>query len=320
MTPNIELAQRANKIRLIAAVVFVVGMFFAYFILHTPDRFFPHDLVIEEGATLQEISDTLKEDDLIFSKSFFNIWVLLTGNSKSLKSGTYIVKERTSIFRMAKRISNGVFDQDIVTITIKEGHTLEDIALIVGSRLDNFDPVVFFDISKEGHLFPDTYKFLEYTTTEDFVYRLEHKHDEVMEELLEMYPENERDIEDIVIAASIIEKEADTPEGRRMVSDIIWRRLEIDMPLQVDATFVYGIGKGTFDLTIEDLTTDGAYNTYKRKGLPPTAIANPGRDSLEAAIAPIENDNIFFLTGRDGEMYYAVTYEDHLANKRRFLD
>lgn len=320
MTPTIELVQRANKIRMILAIMFVVCMFMIYFILHTPKRFYPHDLVIEEGATLQEISKKLKDDKLIFSESFFNLWVTMTGHSKNLKSGTYIFKESTSVFRIAKRISDGVFDQEVVTITIQEGYTLDNIAYVAGNKLKNFDPVIFYDIAREGHLFPDTYKFLEYTTTEEFVYRLEHRHDEIIKELLEKYPENDREIEDIIIAASIIEKEADTPEGRRMVSDIIWRRLEIDMPLQVDATFVYGIGKGTFDLTINDLVTDGAYNTYTRKGLPPTAISNPGKDSLEAAFNPIQNENIFFLTGRDGEMYYAITYEDHLLNKRRFLD
>ena len=92
------------------------------------------------------------------------------------------------------------------------------------------------------------------------------------------------------------------------------------MPLQLDATFVYGIGKGTFDLTTKDLLEDGPYNSYVNKGLPPTAIANPGRDSLEAALSPTPSEYVFFLTGRDGEMYYAVTYEGHLENRKKFLD
>lgn len=320
MTLPVELVERANKIRMIAAAFFIMFIFIAYFLLHSPNRFFPHNLVIPEGSSLQEISKILKEDDLITSRSIFNTIVALKGEAKNLKSGTYVFKEKTSIFRVIDRLSGGIFDQDIITITIKEGHTLEGIATVAGNRLDNFDKEYFLTNTTEGYLFPDTYKFLEYVSTEEFIERLEHQQKVVIEELIQKYPENERDINDIVIAASIIEKEADTPEGRRMVSDIIWRRIEMDMPLQVDATFVYGIGKGTFDLTLDDLREDGPYNTYINKGLPPTAIANPGRDSLEAAFAPMSNDNVFFLTGRDGEMYYAVTYEDHLVNKRSFLD
>lgn len=320
MTPPTELVERANKIRLILVVVFIVFIFIGYFILHTPKRFFPLDLVIPENTSLNGVTKILKENDLISSRSLFNIIVTLQGNSGNIKAGTYIFKEKTSIFRVAERLSKGILDQEIINITIKEGHTLEDIVIVAGNRLKNFDEEIFMKNTKEGYLFPDTYKFLEYTTTEEFIERLEHQQKIVIDELKEKYPENERSIEDLIIAASIIEKEADTPEGRRMVADIIWRRIEIDMPLQVDATFVYGIGKGTFDLTMEDLMEDGPYNTYVNKGLPPTAISNPGRDSLEAAFSPYANENIFFLTGRDGKMYYAITYEDHLSNKRRFLD
>jgi len=320
MMPSTESVERANKLRIILSLGLIVFMFVAYFLLISPKRFFPHNLVIPDGASLQVVSKILKEEDLISSRSMFNIIVTLQGESKNIKSGTYVIKEKKNIFNLIERLTNGVFGQDIVTITIKEGHTLEDISNIVSSRLDNFDKELFLETTTEGYLFPDTYKFLEYTTTKEFIERLEYKHGEVVDELKQKYPENEKDINDIVIAASVIEKEADTPEGRRMVSDIIWSRIEMDMPLQVDATFVYGIGKGTFDLTIEDLTTDGEYNTYINKGLPPTAISNPGRDSLEAAFDPIINEYVFFLTGRDGEMYYAVTYEEHLDNKRRFLD
>lgn len=319
MTSNIDIVERANKLRIIGSVILIVIMFSLYFIFHTPNRFFPHDLVIPEGATLQEVSKILKDDNLISSRSAFNIIVTLKGDAKYIKSGTYIFKEKTNLFKISERLTKGIFGQDIIEIRIKEGHTLEGVATVVGSRLKNFDEGLFYNIAKEGYLFPDTYRFLEYTTTEEFVSRLEHEHNEVVSELLEQYP-TDRPLEDIIIMASIIEKEADTPESKRMVSDILWSRIENEMALQVDATFVYGIGKGTFDLTIDDLVEDGPYNTYVNKGLPPTAIANPGKDSIEAALNPTSNDYVFFLTGRDGEMYYAVTYEDHLVNKRRFLD
>jgi UPF0755 protein len=92
------------------------------------------------------------------------------------------------------------------------------------------------------------------------------------------------------------------------------------MPLQVDATFVYERGKGTFDLTTADLRTDSPYNTYTNAGLPPTAISNPGIEAIKAAATINETNYLFFLTGMDGEMYYAETHDQHVVNKQKFLN
>jgi biotin operon repressor len=202
MTPSIEVVERGNKIRLITAVVFVLFIFIVYFTLNAPKRFFPHDLVIPEGSSLQSVSKILKEDKLISSRSLFNILITIQGESGNIKSGTYVFKDKNSIFKIAKRLSNGVFNQDIITITIKEGHTLEGIATVAGNRLENFDKEIFFANTKEGYLFPDTYKFLEYATTEEFIERLEHQQELVMMELREKYPENERTTDDIVKTVS----------------------------------------------------------------------------------------------------------------------
>ena len=120
--------------------------------------------------------------------------------------------------------------------------------------------------------------------------------------------------------ASIIEGEADS-YSRQEVADILWKRIDEDMPLQVDATFVYSIGKSTFDLTLNDLRNeDNPYNSYVFRGLPPTPINNPGIKAIRSAARQNDTPYLFFLTGRDGNMYYASTFEAHKNNRRLYLD
>jgi len=109
-------------------------------------------------------------------------------------------------------------------------------------------------------------------------------------------------------------------ETRQIVAGILWERIALDMPLQVDVSFKYINGKVTKDLSLEDLKVDSLYNSYLYKGLPPTPISNPSLDSILATVTPIETDYLFFLTGRDGIMHYASTYATHLINKELFLD
>ena len=118
-------------------------------------------------------------------------------------------------------------------------------------------------------------------------------------------------LEQIIIMASIVEKEA-TADTREEVANVLWKRYEEEFPLQVDATFVYTHNKGTFDITKNDLANkDNPYNTYYHTGLIPTPISNPGLESIKAAAQPEPTDNYFFLTGQDGKMYFAKTFKEH---------
>jgi UPF0755 protein len=120
--------------------------------------------------------------------------------------------------------------------------------------------------------------------------------------------------------ASILEREANNPEDMRIVAGILWNRLDIDMPLQVDAVFGYIRQENGYTPTAEDLQLDSPYNTYRNRGLPPTPISNPGLDALLAAVQPEETPYLYYLTGRDGKMYYGRTFEDHKRNRALYLD
>lgn len=119
--------------------------------------------------------------------------------------------------------------------------------------------------------------------------------------------------------ASILEGEVRTFEDRKIVSDLLWRRIKIGMPLQVDATFSYINQKTTAELTLNDLKIDSPYNTYKYRGLPPTPISNPGMETLLAAAKPTANVYVFFLNDKDGTSHFSKTYAEHLKLKNKYL-
>jgi UPF0755 protein len=123
----------------------------------------------------------------------------------------------------------------------------------------------------------------------------------------------------LVIMASLLEREAKTLADKRMVAGILWNRIKIGMPLQVDAVFGYIHDRATYSPSFDDLHVDSPYNTYLNKGLPPGPIDNPGLDSIIAAATPTKTSDLYYLTGSDGQMHYAKTFEQHKQNRALYL-
>jgi UPF0755 protein len=119
--------------------------------------------------------------------------------------------------------------------------------------------------------------------------------------------------------ASILEEEANNTEDRRIISGILWKRIEKGMALQVDAPFYYLFGKGSSQLTLSDLATTSPYNTYVNKGLPSAPISNPGLDAIKAAINPKSTPYYFYLADRKGITHYATDHDGHVANRNNYL-
>jgi UPF0755 protein len=125
---------------------------------------------------------------------------------------------------------------------------------------------------------------------------------------------------EIVTMASILEKEVQTDEDRAMVADIFWRRLKAGMPLQADSTINYITGKSDSRANLTDIQIDSPYNTYKYPGLPVGPIGNPGLSAIKAAIYPKANGYWYFLTTDDGKVIYAKSFDEHKANKAKYLN
>ncbi len=129
----------------------------------------------------------------------------------------------------------------------------------------------------------------------------------------------EKSFFDIITIASLIEKEVREYKDKRLVSGIIRKRLEIGMPLQVDATISYITGRRTTEISIAETKIDSPYNTYKYRGLPITPICNPGIESIKAALYPKESDYLYYLSKPDGETVFSRNHQEHIAAKNRYL-
>lgn len=181
--------------------------------------------------------------------------------------------------------------------------------------------------SLEGFLFPDTYRVFTDASAEDVILKMLDNFDrQLTEEMRAEIARQGKTIYEVIIMASLIEKEApidySDSENRaaRIVSDIFWGRLKIGQALQSDATLSYLLNDNNPAHSGQDLQIDSPYNSYKYPGLPPTPICNPGLKAIEAAIYPIATNYNYFLTSLDGrDIYYARTYEEHLQNKYKYL-
>lgn len=305
-------------------LVFIIVVFFIVYatLIQAPSNFpVEGDFAVAEGTTLSEIADRLESKHIIRSSFLLKNTVMLLGGSQNVFAGDYFFKKKKNVFQVARIITTGSFDVTPVNITIPEGATVNEMAVIFKKRLPSFDEKLFIEkaLAKEGFLFPDTYSFFPNTEVSQIIQTLEKTFKKRITEIRPDILRFGKPIGDIVIMASLLEKEARTTESRRIIAGILWKRIEIDMLLQVDAVFVYIIGKGTFQLSLDDLSIDSPYNTYKYKGLPIGPIANPGLDSLRAAVTPIESDYLFYLSDLEGKMHYSETFEEHKANKRRYF-
>lgn len=295
--------------------------------------------VIRKGEDLFSISDKLQKQGLIKNKIFFQFYVLLQGKRRKLKSGTYSFSPSMNVIAIAQEIFQG--GKPSVEITIPEGLNLKEIEEKISCKLteqdqefqlknqsiDQYKPEFSFlnnvpeGASLEGFLFPDTYFFDGDSTSEEIVRVFLKNFDEKLTPGLRIEIERqEKTIFEVITMASLLEKEVRTIEDKKMVASILWKRLESNFPLQVDATITYLTGKKTTRVSMKDLSIDSPYNTYKHLGLPIGPICNPGIESIEAAIYPKSNDYWYYLSTSEGETIFSKNLTEHNIAKVKRLD
>ncbi|MFQ5661797.1 MAG: endolytic transglycosylase MltG [Candidatus Paceibacteria bacterium] len=317
------LSYHKRKTALISIALFIIFVSFYTVIFRVPSEFPVGETIkIEEGKTLSDIADQLKEENVVRSSLWLrNIVIILSGEDGAL-SGDYYLGRKESVFSMARRIAKGDFDLNLVRVVIPEGATLDEMGQIFEKKFESFEKEEFLSLvnGNEGYLFPDTYYFLPNVEAREVARVLSNTFVEKLAEIDDEIRKFGRPINEIINMASILEEEARTTDTRRTIAGILWKRLEIGMPLQVDAVFTYANGKNSFTLSTADLSEDHPYNTYTNKGLPPTPISNPGLDSILAAVNPIESDYLYFLSDKNGNMHYSVTFDEHVRKKRIYLN
>jgi len=274
-------------------------------------------VTIPEGATLKDIAARLEDAGVVTSARAFRGSVEDGGQATALRPGTYVFiayDEHQTI--IAQLVAGG--DENAVRVPLPEGLDAREMGTVAKDTVEGFSRKDYLDLTirepipyelegkktegtLEGLLFPATYEFPPLETPVDLV-----------EGQLEQFTEKFAEVDlgrarkagltayDVVIIASIIEREVQVAKERALVAAVIYNRLERDMQLQIDATVQYALGERDKVLTLDDLETDSPYNTYRVKGLPPAPICNPGLASLKAAADPADVDYLFYVVRNDG--------------------
>ncbi|OGG53213.1 hypothetical protein A2851_02790 [Candidatus Kaiserbacteria bacterium RIFCSPHIGHO2_01_FULL_53_29] len=296
---------------------------YVYVAAVAPPENFPVDRLVsvESGQALKDVATNLQEKGVVRSSLMLRVVVTLMGDERSVHAGDYLFKEPKDVFAIGRALALGAYGLEPQRIRIPEGATTKEMALIFARSLERFNADNFLAQAKpqEGFLFPDTYFFMPNATEDTAIQALRQNFDQHVTTIQGEIASSTHSLSEIVTMASILEREAYNTHDRRMISGVLWNRLARGMPLQVDVTFIYTLGKGTFQLTMKDLVSDSPYNTYRYKGLPPTAIGSPSLDSLRAAATPIKNDYLYFLADHRGVTHFCKNYACQLANKAKYF-
>lgn len=289
------------------------------------------EFVISPGQSVDQISANLSQAKLIRSRTAFKLIVFRYNLGPKLQAGYFYLSPAQGTKEIAFALTKAATKQ--IWITLPEGLRRQEIANLILDRLQaekvkhNFDPEAFIRLTAnlEGRLYPDTYAFNPDVTTEQVLDRLSSQFDAVIKRLFI----EEKDLDRILILASIVEKEAGNDEERPEIAGILTNRLNDGWPLQADATVQFAVGSARCRLRIcdwwpkelskADLAIGSPYNTYTNPGLPPGPITSPGEASLKAALQPNTTSNWFYLHDAEGQVHYAVTAEEHNQNVCTFL-
>jgi len=312
--------------------------------------------LIEKGNSIKEVVFNLEKQEIIKSKNFFFLYVFLKGDSKKIKAGEYVISSSQPISKIADKFVKG--DTVKEKITIIEGWNIRDIAWyfenegmfqaeeifeITGFPLVDYSKIKDLPLPKdfsdefgflkdkpknlglEGYIFPDTYEIGEQglvnnELVEEIIKKvLRNFNDKLNSDLQEEIVKQDKSIFEVIIMASLLEKEVRSIEDKKIVSGILWKRLKNKVALQVDATITYITGKKESNGFKQDVKIDSPYNTYKYRGLPLGPICNPGLDSILASIYPEDSEFWYYLSTPKGETIFSKNLEEHNIARVKYL-
>lgn len=282
--------------------------------------------VIPKGQAISIIAKRLVEAGLIKNDLAFRFIVQKNNLGQKIQAGSFDLSPNMTTTEIAQKLTQGTYD---VWVTIPEGWRREEIAdSLAAQELEFFSKEDFLQQTKglEGKLFPDTYLVPRQISTEQLVRLFQQTFEKKILKGLEAdLKKSSYSLNEVLTMASIIERESKGYEQMRQVAGVLWKRIDIGMALQVDASLQYIKGyDSTQDSwwvtpTADDKKLNSVFNTYKYPGLPPAPIANPGFDAIKATLNPIESDSLYYIHDREGEIHFASTLEEHNANVDRYL-
>lgn len=293
---------------------------------------------IPDGASLSDIAAVLKDNGLIDNELGLIIFARLFDDSRTYQTGTFVLNPRMGYQEMLKALSQVTEKRKTVNVTVIEGKTIEEIAAILESNgvctsVEFLKAIEETDFSKdydfiadipsnedriyklEGYIFPDTYQFFEASDADDVIKKfLDNFDNRFNEELRAEAKKQGMTIEEVVNLASIVQKEGSSKKTMQMVAGVFHNRL--DKPasypyLQSNATLSYSLGESLIWMDEEQMKNPDPYNSYVHKGLPPSAICNPGLDAIKAVLYPDDNDYYYFVTDSNSKFYFSKTSSQH---------
>ncbi len=275
--------------------------------------------VIKRGDNILQIASNLQSQGYIGSRIVF-IWdAVSSGNYRKMKAGRYQIKKGATDNELVEKFVK--FQSLPISISIAPGKTTNDIAQILeqnhlANKKEFLDLVLSAKL--EGYLFPDNYSIDLAAPNQEIVKQMLDNFDKKLTGDLRKEIKNQnKTIFDVLTMASILEKEVKTYKDKQIVSGILWKRADNNLPLEVDSTLLYFLTSA--HPSVIDKNVDSPYNTYKYAGLPAGPICNPGIESIKAAIYSEKSDYWFYLSAPSGETIFAKALGEHLINKAKYL-
>ena len=286
-------------------------------------------ILVKPGMVANDIGNLLYQQGAINSIFLFRVASKLAGMESSFQPGEYSFSKNMTVQQIVGMLARG--ETSYQQITIPEGYTVEQIAKLVQEKqlgnagvlkkvAQSFVPYPYMIntnsnvvYKSEGYMFPNTYRITKGMTEEQILSMLTIEFDkQFTESMRARATEMGLSIKDVIILASLVEKEAQLPSDRPIIAGVFLNRLKMQMPMQSCATIQYILGYPKAELSVQDTEIPSPYNTYQHMGLPPGPIANPGIAAIDAVLHPQKTDFLYFVADRQGAHHFSKTYEEHL--------
>ena len=289
------------------------------------------DLSIEPRTSVRGMAQAAVDSGIEVQPTVLYWFFRFSGQSRNLRAGSYEITQGQTALDLLRKLSRG--EENLRSVSLIDGWTFRQFRQALDkadglkhdtrgwSEADIMTRLGLSGVAAEGRFFPDTYTYGKGTSDLRVLARAAQA---MQRQLDRAWQQRSRDSvlqtpEQALILASIVEKETGSEADRTLIASVFHNRLRIGMPLQTDPTVIYGLGE-SFDgnLRRADLQTDHAWNTYTRKGLPPTPIAMPGRQALLAAVQPAQSEALYFVARGDGSSAFSRTLDEHNAAVNRY--
>jgi len=306
-------------------IVLSIAIGSAYFWWHLNNQ--PEDpknqqiisFTISKGENIRDIASKLREKNLIRDPIVFFLLVKQHMLEGKIQAGNFQITSSQTPLSIAQTLTHGFAD---IKVTIPEGYRAEEIASVLHNSVPSYDeswlPILKL---QEGRLFPDTY-LVPHDASIEFIMQMFKSDFDAHFSLLTKTSTLSNN--DIIILASLVEREAKFEEDRPLIASVITNRLSLGMPLQIDATVQYAIGSSkqwwpTLMDSGSNVLPNSLYNTYTHQGLPPGPISNPGAAALQAAAVPAKTNYLYYVADKKGHSHFATTLEEHTRNIAKYL-